>query len=424
VRPRTGGSLPAPLSWRSLACRPSGHTPAFHLSGADRQGVGPDPCRHPPRAIARARPRARCPRAALGDGDRLCHLRRRRRLGVEDAYEALEPQIRSGDARPRRIAQGDAPMLARLGYRPPTQTPRSEESERLQQFSTPVTLGSVAAEAAAWTRPTWSSNPRPGRALGDLCRARRRAASSQRDRRDPRPAARPPLPRRAAREPAQRRADPRAPNARNPPDHRPDEPALLGFASSREALRRGCLPPCRLGPRAVWPGRPPRRDHRPPCRARGPGWRDGFVRLQEKARVVFTAAVTGQAYARHGTTMSTRLTVVDRIPAEDPRHFPPSPGIAANGAELLEYVGRLVPPRASVIDASPLPSPSSRPCRSGRKPPPRGWHSSTVPETVELAYEACDWRPAEGGSARLTAGLYQCYTLQSLRIGQAKPHPT
>ena len=45
-----------------------------------------------------------------------------------------------------------------------------------------------------------------------------------------------------------------------------------------------------------------------------PAWRDSFVRLQEKGRVVFTAALAGQAYARHGTTIETRLTVIDRVP--------------------------------------------------------------------------------------------------------------
>ena len=35
-----------------------------------------------------------------------------------------------------------------------------------------------------------------------------------------------------------------------------------------------------------------------------PGWRDAFVRLQERGgRVVFSAAISGQVYARHGTTM-------------------------------------------------------------------------------------------------------------------------
>jgi hypothetical protein len=40
-------------------------------------------------------------------------------------------------------------MLTRLAERLPSQTRRSEESERLQQFSTPLALGFAAAEAAA-----------------------------------------------------------------------------------------------------------------------------------------------------------------------------------------------------------------------------------------------------------------------------------
>src|SRR6516165_12111523 len=68
-----------------------------------------------------------------------------------------------------------------------------------------------------------------------------------------------------------------------------------------------------------------------------------FMRPQEKARVVFTAAIAGQAYARHGTTIETRLTVIDRVPAEDPRAFPPSPGMAADTAELLGWISHLVP---------------------------------------------------------------------------------
>ena len=33
-----------------------------------------------------------------------------------------------------------------------------------------------------------------------------------------------------------------------------------------------------------------------------PAWRDSFIRLQQKGRVVFTATIAGQAYVRHGTT--------------------------------------------------------------------------------------------------------------------------
>jgi len=37
-----------------------------------------------------------------------------------------------------------------------------------------------------------------------------------------------------------------------------------------------------------------------------PAWTDAFVRLQERARVVFSAAIDGAAYAKHGTTIDTR----------------------------------------------------------------------------------------------------------------------
>jgi hypothetical protein len=60
--------------------------------------------------------------------------------------------------------------------------------------------------------------------------------------------------------------------------------------------------------------------------------------------------------------MDTRLTVIDRISADDPRRFPASPGKAATASELLDRVIRLVPPRPALApsEASPrqsLPAP-------------------------------------------------------------------
>ena len=43
-------------------------------------------------------------------------------------------------------------------------------------------------------------------------------------------------------------------------------------------------------------------------------------------------------------------------------------------------------------------------------------------EAVELAYEPCEWAPAEGG--RITEALYEGYSLRSIRIPDARPHPT
>ena len=53
-----------------------------------------------------------------------------------------------------------------------------------------------------------------------------------------------------------------------------------------------------------------------------PAWTDAFVRLQERGRVVFSAAIDGSVYAKHGTTIDTRLTVIDKRPAEDPGRLP------------------------------------------------------------------------------------------------------
>jgi hypothetical protein len=72
-----------------------------------------------------------------------------------------------------------------------------------------------------------------------------------------------------------------------------------------------------------------------------PAWRDDFQRLQERGTVVFSAAIDGAVYARHGTKIDTRLTVIDKRPAANATVFPASPGIAPDAATLLRcWCGR------------------------------------------------------------------------------------
>ena len=159
-----------------------------------------------------------------------------------------------------------------------------------------------------------------------------------------------------------------------------------------------------------------------------PAWRGAFIKLQARGRVVFTAAIDGAVYARHGTSFATRLTVIDKLPAEDATLFPASPGTAPDVATLLGWIGEQVPPRLTV-DLPKPPAPTApaaarsvrgylaranvvRPARS----------ATAAPDAVELDYETLDWKPAEG--ARLTEAIYEEYALQSLRIPGAKPHPT
>jgi hypothetical protein len=101
----------------------------------------------------------------------------------KDAYEACEAAqvlfLRKFGAAMRTRAGSAAAMLemlTRLAARLPTQTRRSEESEQLQQFSTPIPLGFVAAEAAALTSADPVLEPSAGTGLlaifAELAKAR------------------------------------------------------------------------------------------------------------------------------------------------------------------------------------------------------------------------------------------------------------
>jgi hypothetical protein len=157
-----------------------------------------------------------------------------------------------------------------------------------------------------------------------------------------------------------------------------------------------------------------------------PPWRDSFTRLQERGRVVFSAAVDGSVYARRGTTIDTRLTVIDHVPADNPTTLPVSPGMAGDAPTLLAWVTAQVPPRppiaapaTSATTARPLPIRARSVCASRPVSAPA---SATEPTGIELTYETVDWKPAEGG--RITDALYECYALQSIRIPGSQAHPT
>ena len=111
-----------------------------------------------------------------------------------------------------------------------------------------------------------------------------------------------------------------------------------------------------------------------------------------------------------------------------PRAFPPSPGMAADAAELLDWVSRLVPQRPPVTDAtSAVPPPSFR-CgrRRARSKAPAPQlalvkRPAPVPDFAELAYETREWTP---GDRTFSASLYEGYALQTIHFAEAQPHPT
>ncbi|TNE41265.1 MAG: methylase [Sphingomonadales bacterium] len=351
------------------------------------------------------------------------------------AYEACEVATvlflrKYGKALFRKSASADARLshLTKIAGLLPTQTRRCEESQNLQQFSTPVPLGLAALTAAAITPDDVALEPSAGTGLMAILAQTAGASLILNElagrRADCLASLFPAFP--VSRFDAAQIDDHLAANAvpsvvlMNPPfsamanvTGRMVDAAYRHVASALVRLAPGgrlvTITGAGFGPEA-------------------PAWRDAFIRLQARGRVVFTAAIDGAVYAKHGTSIDTRLTVIDKLPADDPASFPVSPGIAPDVATLLSWITAEVPPRLPVTRptpalAAPAPAPKSVRGYLARSAASRPVATpANDPEGVELAYDTVDWLPPEG--ARLSDGIYEEYALQSLCIPGAEPHPT
>jgi len=349
------------------------------------------------------------------------------------AYDACEaatvlfvrkfgPAMRAKAASPAAML----PMLAKIVSLLPTHTRRSEESEALQQFSTPITLGLAVSVAAAITPADIVLEPSAGTGLLAIMAelwgaplvlnelAHNRAGIL--DRLFPGVS--------ATRFDAAQIDDHLVAGIvpsivlMNPPfsavahvDRRMADAALRHIASALARLPEGGRLVAITGANFA---------------SDNPAWTDAFVRLQERARVVFSAAIDGAVYAKHGTTIDTRLTVIDRQPADDTTAFPPSPGVASDAAMLLGWVIEHVPPRlpiagtvaAPTVQRPVLPRTVRAYLNRASAPSP----SVTMPEAIELAYEPVAWTPAK--DRKITDALYEEYGLQSIRVPGSQAHPT
>jgi predicted RNA methylase len=351
----------------------------------------------------------------------------------KDAYEACEAAqvLFLRKFGPAMRARAEAPtallaMLAKLAALLPSQTRRTQESQALQQFSTPIALGYVASVAAGITPRDLVLEPSAGTGLLAIFAEHGGASLVLNELAETRAVLLAHLFDGTAvtRHDAAHIHDHLDTGIRpsvvlmNPPfsvaahvDGKVADAALRHVSSAlarlAEAGRLVAITGANLSPD-------------------NPTWRDGFVRLQERGRVVFSAAIDGRIYARHGTSVETRLTVIDRIPADDPTAFPPSRGVAPDAATLLDWVIRYIPPRAAMAASPAIPAatPACRPASA--RPAPRAIPTQPIgpvlEDAVELVYEPCDWAPAEDG--RISEALYERYALQSIRIPNAKPHPT
>jgi hypothetical protein len=375
----------------------------------------------------------------------------------KDAYEATEVaqllflrKFGSAISALTNTPEAALSILTRLTALIPTHTRRSEESQRLQQLSTPLPLGYVAARAAGIMADDVVLEPSAGTGLmaifGEIARARLVLNEYAPFRHFLLEHLFPGAP--VTHHDAAHIADYLDRAARptvvlmNPPfsagahvEGRMADAAWRHLTSAFARLAPGGRLVAITGS-SLSPG--------------NPKWRDAFLHLQERGTVAFSAAIAGSVFARHGTTMETRLTVIDKIAAADPTNLVASMGVAPNLTTLLSWISGL-PPRspstapnsvgalsngilracaanmaarkaaqtlrpAAVTGLRSSPAlPSRAPIRASLAPAP------IHDEIVELACELRDAPP----STRLDAadGIYEPYELRAIRIPHARPHP-
>ena len=360
----------------------------------------------------------------------------------KSAYDACEAAMilflrRYGAGLLARPAPSALKAIERVAALLPTHTRRSETSQAFQQFSTPPGLAFVASVAAAMSPADYVLEPSAGTGMLAVHALLARAGLALNEYAEIRGSLLAKLFKgtRVWGHDAASIDDRLTASVRptivlmNPPfsaaahvDGRMKDAALRHIASALARLEPG-------GRLVAITGAS--------CDPHAAAWREAFMRLQAQGRVVFTAAIDGKVYAKHGTTIDTRLTVIDKLPADDPAHFPASGGMAPDTATLLDWVCEMVPPRtplAAMPEAIGVPKPALGAVLPITATPPLG---RAVPATakptsgpaadtgaddrVELAYETCDWVSPAGG---MSEGIYEPYALQSLRITEAKPHPT
>ena len=321
------------------------------------------------------------------------------------------------------------PMLGKIVDLLPTHTRRSQESEAYQQFSTPVPLGLAALTAAAITPVDRVLEPSAGTGLlailAEICGGALMLNELAPTRAGLLARLFPTVP--VTRFDAAQIDDHLDPGISptvvlmNPPfsavahvQGRMPDAALRHVASALARLADGgrlvAITGANVSPEQ-------------------PAWREAFVRLQQRGRAVFTAAIDGAVFARHGTTFPTRLTVIDKLPADDPGQFPVSLGMAPDVATLIAWIGEHVPVRQPIVPAGLRPGviapiTTARLVRGSLPQPAAKPSARTVaePEGVELAFEPLDWSPDD--IALISDAIYEEYRLQTIRIPGARAHPT
>jgi hypothetical protein len=333
---------------------------------------------------------------------------------------------------------GLLPILAKVAGLLPTHTRRSEEMERFQQFSTPLPIGLAALAAAQITPRDLVLEPSAGTGLltilaeiADGTLALNELADTRAD------LLRLLFPGRSVtRFDAAQIDDHLDAGVRpsvilmNPPfsamanvDGRTTEATARHLRSALARLAPGgrlvAITGASFAPDA-------------------PAWAETFDRLTESAHLVFTGAVSGAAFAKHGTTFATRILVFDKCRGGE------MGGVTADlrqlaspdAAHLLSRITADVPPRleldqAATASQSRFPIFPGNPATSIRKaigissatPVVQPAQTIAAIEAEELAYTLRGVRENDD-TARISDAIYETFRLQAIAIPGAEPHPT
>ena len=123
-------------------------------------------------------------------------------------------------------------------------------------------------------------------------------------------------------------------------------------------------------------------------------WSRAFERLDPPPRTVFSIAIDGRAYARRGTTFDTRLTVIDRDPANAQGVPIDARASVPTAAGLLAAIAANVPQRQAVVPiAAALVPAGDLFGHAAARPAPRKRAAATAPNTRPAAPQVRDWGP-------------------------------
>jgi predicted RNA methylase len=326
------------------------------------------------------------------------------------AYEFLEASL---VVYLRSASNLNLSQLQQLQRQLPTHTRRSEEQLRYQQFSTPLPIGWLMAEAAAMISEDTVLEPSAGIGLLAIWAQRSGASLILNELAD-------------LRQKFLAKLFPDSPkfsfNAEHLHDLLPEEhqPTVVlmnpPFSASPNFSKREKLTTARHLESALLRLRPGGRLVALTSHSFTPTrWQETFEQWTQIASLRMGISLPGNAYYKHGTSFPTQLLVFDK----EPGALDLSVCYEVEDLAVAEMLIETLPPRLTCSESTPVfeaPTPKVQTQAKDRFVP-----NGDFGTVVQLNYQRVDW---DSSTEEFVEGLYEPYSLQSISIPEACSHPT